>query len=99
MWYALYEKSTGRLHSIGTLLGDYDLSKYELKQYNRVIDFGTEMWNESIKDFEPRPKKVMKNIVDEITDDSRLAIPSSEKNKLKVILEEKLNQAGYEKEY
>lgn len=53
MWYAVYEKSTGRLLSTGTVLGTLSSDK-GVKELGGSFSFGGKVWNEQLLDFEEK---------------------------------------------
>lgn len=66
-WYSLYDKLTGRLHSLGTVLAEEITDGLEAKELSGWGTTGEQckdeppniMWDETTRDFIPRPAKVL----------------------------------------
>jgi hypothetical protein len=63
MWYAVYDRATGRLVSTGTVLGDFG-DEYEVSEYADRPDRDTR-WDATTKTFVPLPDD---HVVDRIQD-------------------------------
>ena len=53
MWYAVYEKLTGKLYSTGTVLSDKIKPEFEVKELGENFDERGLVWDETNKQFIP----------------------------------------------
>jgi len=53
MWYAIIEKATGRLHSIGTVLADPMPKEYEVKELGESFNQEGLEWDPATRTFVP----------------------------------------------
>jgi len=89
MWYAVYEKATGRLVSTGTVLGSLPegLAYKEYADNQLELDY---MWDEAMMDFVPKPDPsepvVDQNLVDAEVLISKETWTSTEINKALTLL-------------
>lgn len=86
-WFAVYDKTTGRLESLGTVVADditlarRNLAKLQLSFDPRVP---TKQWNETTRDFddipEPKPKISKRDFLDRFTPAEREDIYDAARN-------------------
>jgi hypothetical protein len=61
-WYAVFERATGRLESLGTVLAEEIPAEFDVIELPGAPD-DSEMWDEPSRRFIPRPPKVIVDLL------------------------------------
>ena len=85
-WFAIIDKSTGRLQSIGTRVAPKLPTTLEVRALNGKPIEG-EMWDEATREFILRPPKVIIDRVDDIMNDPSLPpLSTAQKTALRKVI-------------
>ena len=88
-WYGVYDKATGQLVSVGTVLADPLPDNLLAEQLSGIVDFAVDEWDSTSRKMKKKPKVTPKDRVDDIMNDPEIDLVATvglEKATLKAIL-------------
>jgi hypothetical protein len=71
IWFAIYDSTSGKLISVASRVTSSLPSRLKTKEYDSKPDLATTMWDETSREFVPRPEPVMVSRIDDLLNDSR----------------------------